>query len=85
MSLPSRDNILTMDYSFQAQPYVQVPAKSSITLGGIDYSFQAQPFEGIEFPVSNISKVSGVAESSIKKISGVAIGSIKKVSGVQEQ
>jgi len=87
MSLPSRDNILTMDYSFQAQPYVQVASKNSIDLDGLDYIFQAQPFWGFEFPIvsGNISKVSGVSNSSIKIISGIAKANINKVSGVTEQ
>jgi hypothetical protein len=33
-----------MDYAFQGQPFVDVPAKSDIDLKTMDYAYQAQPF-----------------------------------------
>ena len=44
MALPNSSDLDGMDYAFQAQPYVQVPAKSDVVLTGMDYAFQAQPF-----------------------------------------
>jgi hypothetical protein len=44
MALPTPDNLKTMDYAFQGQPFVDVPAKDSIDLKTMDYSFQGQPF-----------------------------------------
>lgn len=45
MSLPTRTEVLTMDYSFNGQPAVFVEAKvlSPSTLS-MDYSFNGQPF-----------------------------------------
>ena len=43
MSLPTRDNLLTMDYSYFGQPFVQVPAKS-IDTNTMDYSYLGEPF-----------------------------------------
>lgn len=44
MTLPTKTDLLTMQYAFQAQPFVDVPAKDSITLTAMEYAFQAQPF-----------------------------------------
>ncbi len=44
MSLPTKDNILTMDYAFNGQPFVYVPAKDTIYLTTMDYAFNGQPF-----------------------------------------
>lgn len=42
--IPTKDTLETMDYVFQAQPFINVPAKDSIDLTTMDYAFQAQPF-----------------------------------------
>ena len=44
MALPTPDNLKTMDYVFQGQPFVNVPAKTGLSLQSMDYAFQAQPF-----------------------------------------
>jgi hypothetical protein len=44
MSLPTPDSLKNMEYSFQGQPFIDVPAKSSIKLSDMEYSFQGQPF-----------------------------------------
>jgi len=44
MSLPNSSDLRGMDYSFQAQPFISIPAKASITLTTMDYSFRATPF-----------------------------------------
>ena len=38
------DQLKTMDYACQGQPFVDVPAKSSIDLKTMDWAFKAQPF-----------------------------------------
>jgi len=52
------EDLLTMDYSFHGQPFVDIPAKSSIDLTTMDYSFQGQPFvsfiEAEEVPATGI-------------------------------
>ena len=42
--LPSGPVYGTLDWAFQAQPFVYVPAKDTIDLKTMDWSFQAQPF-----------------------------------------
>lgn len=44
MSLPTRDDLLTMDFSYMGQPFVQVAAKAGIDLNTLDYSYMGQPF-----------------------------------------
>jgi hypothetical protein len=44
-SLPTKADLLTMDYAYQAQPFVNVEAKALNTLT-LDYAYQAQPFVG---------------------------------------
>jgi hypothetical protein len=44
MALPTPDNLKTMYWAFQGQPFVDVPAKSTVVLTTMDYAFQAQPF-----------------------------------------
>lgn len=44
MTLPTPDNLQTMDYGYQAQPFVDIPAKSTIDLYTMDIAYQAQPF-----------------------------------------
>lgn len=36
--------VQSMDYAFNAQPFVDVPAKVAITLTGMDYAFNGEPF-----------------------------------------
>lgn len=50
MALPTSTDLKTMDYSYQGQPFVNVPAKTGITLTTMDYSYQAQPFVSNPFP-----------------------------------
>ena len=44
MSLPTRDDLLTMDFSYMGHPFVQTATKSGIDLNTLDYSYLGQPF-----------------------------------------
>jgi len=44
MALPTQTDIATMDYSAAGQPFVKVPAKSTVDTTTMDYSFGGQPF-----------------------------------------
>lgn len=44
MALPTSSDLLTMDYVYQAQPFVDVPSKAAIDLTGMDFVWQGQPF-----------------------------------------
>ncbi len=48
MALPTPADLLNMEYAFQAQPFLNQPAKSSIELLNMEYAWQAQPFVGNE-------------------------------------
>ncbi len=43
-SIPTKTELETMDYSYQGQPFVNVPAKENIDTTTMDYSYLAQPF-----------------------------------------
>lgn len=44
MALPPSTQLLTMNWSFQAKPFVCISTKAEINLLTMDYSFQATPF-----------------------------------------
>ena len=48
MSLPTKEQILTLDYSADGSLGVNVAAKSGIEFGGLDYSADGSPFYGTE-------------------------------------
>ena len=48
MALPSRNDLLTMDFSQDGRPFCQVAAKSGIELDGLDYSSVGSPWWGVE-------------------------------------
>ena len=43
MSLPTPTQILALDFAFNGSPYVIVPAKASVSLGGMDFAEEAHP------------------------------------------
>jgi len=44
MSLPTKTDLIKMDYAANGQPFVDIPAKSSIDLSTMDYSYKGEPF-----------------------------------------
>ena len=46
MSLPSKVDVLSFDYSVDGGPQINVAAKPGITMGGLDYSADCAPFYG---------------------------------------
>ena len=48
MSLPTRDNVLTLDYSGDGSPFCLIAAKSGIELDSLDYSGDGSPWWGLE-------------------------------------
>ncbi len=44
MALVTPTTLKSMDYSFNGEPFVDVPAKDSIDLTLMDYAFNGQPF-----------------------------------------
>ncbi len=83
MTLPTNTDLLTLNYSYQGQPFVHIPAKSGMNLSSMDYSFQASPFMGNSESPSFVKTIGGVVVGSAKTIQGLALGSIKLIGGIQ--
>jgi len=48
MALPTKGNLLTLDWAWRGQPFVQVPAKSGIVTTTLDTAWRGQPFVAVE-------------------------------------
>ena len=48
MPLPTTLN--TIDFAWRGQPFVYVPAKSSIALATLDFAYRGRPFYGQPLP-----------------------------------
>jgi hypothetical protein len=48
MTLPTKTNLETMDYSYGGVPFVSVATKAGIDLDTLDYSYAGVPFWGLE-------------------------------------
>jgi hypothetical protein len=57
MALPSSSDLDSMDYAFQAQPYVSVPTKCNLSLKSMDFAFQAQPFVTNDYLIPTLTAV----------------------------
>ena len=88
MALPTRANVLTMDYSGNGSPFCLVAAKAGIELDGLDYSMVGSPWWGLEAPAvgGNIEKVATVTyDADIESVAGITRANIQKVAGVDGQ
>ena len=80
MSLPTRDNLLALDWSSNGAPFVKVASKSGIALDGLDWSANGGPWWGLIVTAAGWSgKVYDVA---IEKIYGIVKEDVATVSGV---
>jgi hypothetical protein len=52
MSLPTPTNLKTLDYTYKAQPFSNIPSKDSVNLKTLDYTYKAQPFFSVDYPIS---------------------------------
>lgn len=85
MSLPTGANLKSLDYSYGANPFVYVAAKTAVVLEGLDNAYQANPFMGNRDSSggsSTISSVAGVSFSGVSSVLGVSAANISKVLGV---
>lgn len=81
MTLPTPTDLTTMNYVYQAQPFIDIPAKSTVDLKTMDYVYQAQPF--VRNYISGWTHIyMGVPNASISKIDQVAKTNIATVCGV---
>ena len=44
MALPTKSDLVSLGYSFNGEPFVDVPANSTITLAEMTYSYNGEPF-----------------------------------------
>lgn len=44
MTLPTKEDLVTLDYVYRGKPFVDAPAKNTIDLTTLDYIYQGQPF-----------------------------------------
>jgi len=49
MALVQPSELFSLDYAFNGEPFVSVPAKSDIDLGSMDYAFNGEPFVANEW------------------------------------
>lgn len=81
MSLPTRTDLLTLNYSFLGQPFCNIPAKLNMNTTTLNYSFLGQPFVTNPDPATgpnSLSAVFGVLlKTNIKDINGIAIALFK--------
>lgn len=82
MALPTPDNLKTMNYAYRAQPFVDIPAKSTIDLKTMDIAYQAQPFVRNYGVAGWPHNYMGVANTNISNIDQVTKANISKVCGV---
>jgi len=52
MALPTKTDLVKMDYSFNGEPFVDVPGNSSIDLMTMDWSYLGEPF--VRNPSGNV-------------------------------
>ncbi len=50
MSLPTRDNLFGLDFSYLGEPFVFVATKPETSTEGLDYSYLGEPFLAIAPP-----------------------------------
>ncbi len=75
MSLPRPNDIITMDYASFGQPFVSVPAKSSIVTATMDYDFLGRPFVVNDYLLGGtLKRYNGVSwvTATLKRYSGAS-------------
>lgn len=84
MAFPTSTDVLTMDYSQNGMPFVDVPTNSTVNTFTMDYSQNGMPFvtnPSVSGP-ANIKNVFGVGGGNIGKLDGVLYANIESVMGV---
>lgn len=85
MALPSSKDIQTMDWSYQGQPSVNVPANSTVITTTMDWSYAGLPFvtnPAVAAGPAHLKTWCGVSAANIKTINGVPIANVKTIVGV---
>ena len=72
MTLPTKTDLQTMDYSYGGVPFVSVATKAGIDLDTLDYSYAGVPFWGLE--VNGDVEVQGTVSQTLGAVSLSAAG-----------
>jgi len=76
-SLPTFDNLKTMDYAYQAQPFVDVPSRTAVNIMTMDHAYRAQPFVRNYSLIHLFRKVS--ITSALQRTANITDGLDRKV------
>ena len=49
MPLPTREELLKMDVSYNGEPFVQLSSAKTADLNTLDFSYKAEPFWGVNW------------------------------------
>ena len=80
MPLPTRDQLLSLDYSGSGEPFVLVHAKSGINTLSLDVSSDGGPWVGLANATTSVLKISSTLLSVSGKVASVSVASISKIS-----
>jgi hypothetical protein len=83
MTLPTKTNLETMDYSYGGVPFVSVATKAGIDLDTLDYSYAGVPFWGAEEGGTPPEPPTG-AVKIMPSLSAVALGNAVRISAVRK-
>lgn len=87
MALPTKTNVVTMKFSKNGAPWVQVSPKAAVAPSTMAYSKDGSPWWGVDDDSgggggSLIKTVNGLAVASVKTWNGLAIASVKTINGL---
>ena len=81
MAFPTSTDVLTMDYSQNGMPFVNVPTNSTVNTFTMDYSKNGMPFvtnPSVSGP-TNVATFDGVTGNNIQTLMGVPYTNIETV------
>ena len=79
MTLPTYENLKTLDYAYDGCPFCNVGAADSVDLNGLDFAFQGEPFSGTIGSSGSSSTVVVSAMAAVAKISGGIAGIVSPI------
>lgn len=86
MALPSKTEVVTMKFSGNGTPWVQVSPKTAVDLNTMSYSKDGTPWWGVpdgsSSPSSDIATVNGLAYANIATFNGLSMASIGTINGL---
>ena len=88
MALPTRTEIITMDFSANGSPFCFVASKSGQDGNGMDYSDDGSPFwfTPVAVAAGNIEAIGGETYATdVAKVGGFSKADIAKIGGIDSQ